>query len=113
MSGQERAVGISGRLQVKAEQTGRAAEAPRVSVLQTVCCGKGEPQVTARAAGLGGRRRPESFAGTPDRIVDLVGRYVDAGVARVHLRVLDLEERATGTGSEVLPQLPERRCSAA
>ncbi|MEU1481885.1 LLM class flavin-dependent oxidoreductase [Streptomyces sp. NPDC001668] len=101
---------IAGLLRRKAEEAGRA-EAPRVSVLQTVCCGKDESQAAARAAELGEQLRPESFAGTPDRIVDLIGRYAEAGVARVYLRVLDMEDpdHLELLASEVLPQLSDRR----
>jgi alkanesulfonate monooxygenase SsuD/methylene tetrahydromethanopterin reductase-like flavin-dependent oxidoreductase (luciferase family) len=93
-------------LRERSAQAGREVP-PRLSVLQTVCCGKDEAQVTARAAVLGEALRPVSFAGSPDEIADRIGRYAEAGVERVYLRLLDVEDldHLELLGSELLPRL--------
>ncbi|HTJ66755.1 MAG TPA: LLM class flavin-dependent oxidoreductase [Actinospica sp.] len=102
----EEVVRIGRLLRERSAQIGRDVP-PRLSVLQTVCCGKDAADVAARAEGLGEALRPVSFAGTPGEVADRIGRYAEAGVERVYLRLLDVEDlgHLELLGTELLPRL--------
>jgi alkanesulfonate monooxygenase SsuD/methylene tetrahydromethanopterin reductase-like flavin-dependent oxidoreductase (luciferase family) len=65
------------------------------SVAQTVCCGEDESAVVRRATAIGrdaGDLRRTALGGTPDQIVDRIGRFAEIGASRVYLQVLDLDD---------------------
>ncbi|MFF7976067.1 LLM class flavin-dependent oxidoreductase [Streptomyces sp. NPDC007905] len=102
----QEAADLRARLAEDAEAAGRET-APRVSVLNTVCCGKDDAHISARADVLGEPLKAESFRGTPGRLVDLFGQYAEAGVSRLYLRMLDMEDLShlELLADDVLPQL--------
>ncbi len=60
-----------------------------------VCVGKDDQEV-ARRAGAIGREADElkinGLAGTPDEVVDKIGRYAEIGSSRLYLQILDLDD---------------------
>ena len=61
----------------------------------TVCVGADEAEVAQRAKAIG--REPDdlrenALAGTPDEVLDKIGRYAALGSKRIYLQVLDLAD---------------------
>jgi alkanesulfonate monooxygenase len=80
------------------------------SVAQTVCCGRDDAEVAARAKAIGRSSddlRRGALAGTPGEIVDKIGRFAALGASRVYLQVLDLDDlgHLALIADEVLGQL--------
>jgi F420-dependent oxidoreductase-like protein len=105
---------------VAAEQFGRVREACRsasrdpddlvLSAAQVLCCGKDDAEVARRADAIGrevSELREHGLAGTPDELVDKIGRFADAGARRLYLQMLDLSDldHLELVASDVLPQL--------
>ncbi|THA23990.1 LLM class F420-dependent oxidoreductase [Streptomyces sp. RKND-216] len=60
-----------------------------------VCVGKDDAQVARRAAALGrdvGELKENGLTGTPEEVVDKIGRYQEAGSSRIYLQVMDLQD---------------------
>ncbi|MDT9592599.1 LLM class F420-dependent oxidoreductase [Nocardioides zeae] len=75
-----------------------------------VCVGADEAEVGRRAAAIGrdvADLRANGLAGTPDEVVDKIGRYAEAGAQRVYLQVLDLADldHLRLVAAEVLPHV--------
>jgi F420-dependent oxidoreductase-like protein len=69
--------------------------APVSSVAQVVCCGEGAGQLRARADATGrdlDDLRANGLAGSPDQVVERIGRFASIGVTRLYLQVLDLTD---------------------
>jgi F420-dependent oxidoreductase-like protein len=84
------------------DSTGRA---PLVlSAAQTVACGRTEAEARARAEKIG--QTPPLF-GTPDQVVDQIGRFAEVGTTRMFLQILDMSDldHLDVLASEVAPQL--------
>ena len=65
------------------------------SVAQIVCCGSNDAEIARRAAALGrevDELRENGLAGTPQEIVEKIGRFAEVGCERVYLQVLDLHD---------------------
>jgi alkanesulfonate monooxygenase SsuD/methylene tetrahydromethanopterin reductase-like flavin-dependent oxidoreductase (luciferase family) len=82
----------------------------RYSVAQTACVGKDDAEVSRRADAIGSSLddlRAEGLAGTPDEILDKIGRFASIGVSRIYLQLLDLSDldHLELIASEVAPQL--------
>jgi F420-dependent oxidoreductase-like protein len=61
----------------------------------TVAVGKDDAEVARRAEAIGrtpGEWGAADVGGTPARVVDVLGRYAEAGATRVYLQVLDLAD---------------------
>ncbi|WP_150240792.1 LLM class F420-dependent oxidoreductase [Nocardiopsis quinghaiensis] len=93
------AVGASGR------------GAPMVySAAQVLCVGKDEAEVARRAERIG-REVPElrenGLAGTPDELVEKIGRFAAAGAERMYLQMMDMSDldHLELVASRVAPQL--------
>ncbi|MFI9167922.1 LLM class F420-dependent oxidoreductase [Streptomyces lincolnensis] len=84
-----------GRVRAAAEEAGRAADEITLSNALVVCVGKDDREVARRAAAIG-REVPElkanGLAGTPDEVVDKIGRYAKIGARRLYLQMLDLSD---------------------
>ena len=96
-----------GRVREACAQTGRELV---LSVAQVVCCGRDEAEVARRAAAIGrdpAELRENGLAGTPQEVVDKLGRFADAGATRVYLQVMDLAdlEHLELVAAEVMPAL--------
>jgi F420-dependent oxidoreductase-like protein len=65
------------------------------SIALVVCCGSDEREVERRAAAIGrepAELRTNGAAGTPDEVAATLQRWLDAGVPRIYLQVLDLSD---------------------
>jgi F420-dependent oxidoreductase-like protein len=75
-----------------------------------LCVGRDESQLASRAAAIGrevDELRRNGLAGTPDEVVDTVGRYAETGASRLYLQVLDLADldHLDLVADKVMPQL--------
>ena len=88
------------------------AEPPAFSSAVTLCCGRDDAEVRRRADAIGQSvdqlRSGGAAVGTPDEVVDLLGRYASIGASRVYLQTLDLDDldHIELVASAVAPQLP-------
>jgi alkanesulfonate monooxygenase len=92
------------------EAIGRQPDSLVYSVAQTVCCGVDDAEVKRRADAIGldaDDLRRTGLAGTPDEIVDKIGRLAEIGADRVYLQTLDLDDldHLELIAGHVMPQL--------
>ena len=62
---------------------------------QVVCCGTDESEIARRAASIGREveeLRTNGMAGTPEELVSKLERFAAAGMRRIYLQVLDLDD---------------------
>jgi F420-dependent oxidoreductase-like protein len=84
---------------------------PVFSSAVAVCCGRDDAEVRRRAEAIGqdveSLRANGSAVGTPAEVVDLLGRYGEAGATRIFLQTLDLHDldQIELLASAVAPQL--------
>jgi F420-dependent oxidoreductase-like protein len=69
---------------------------PVFSAAVTLCCGRDDAEVRRRAAAIGRSvddlRATGAAVGTTAEVVDLLGRYAEAGATRMFLQTLDLHD---------------------
>jgi alkanesulfonate monooxygenase SsuD/methylene tetrahydromethanopterin reductase-like flavin-dependent oxidoreductase (luciferase family) len=92
------------------EEAGRDPGSMVYSSALVLCVGKDEAEIARRAAAIGrdvAELRAHGVAGTPAEVVDILGRYAEAGAERFYLQVLDLADldHLDLVASEVAPQL--------
>ncbi len=100
-----------GRVRDACQAAGRDPESMVYSNALILCCGADDAEVRRRADAIG--RSVESLsddgvlAGTPDQVVDLLGRYAEAGSSRAYLQTLDLTDldHLALVASDVMPQV--------
>jgi alkanesulfonate monooxygenase len=95
------------RVRAAADKTGRELV---YSAAQVLCVGRDEAEVKRRADAIGrdvAELRENGLAGTPDEVVNEIGRFTDMGATRLYLQVLDLSDldHLELVASEILPQL--------
>jgi alkanesulfonate monooxygenase SsuD/methylene tetrahydromethanopterin reductase-like flavin-dependent oxidoreductase (luciferase family) len=88
-------------------ETGRTV---LLSAAQTIAIGKDDAEVRRRCDAIGqdpARLREGGLCGTPAEVVDKIGRFAEAGAARVYLQTLDLRDldHLELVASDVLPQV--------
>ena len=81
-----------------------------LSAAQTVCCGTTESDIARRAAAIGrevDELEVNGLCGTPEEVVDKLGRFASIGVSRAYLQVLDLADfdHLALLGEAVLPRV--------
>ncbi len=85
-----------GRVRSALETAGRGTADMVFSAAFAVCAGRDDAQVARRAHAIGrdvGELRANTpLAGTPDEIVDRLGKFAEAGVQRVYLQLLDVAD---------------------
>ena len=85
-----------GRVRSALETAGRGTADMVFSAAFAVCAGRDDAQVAQRAQAIGrdvGELRANTpLAGTPDEIVDRLGKFAEAGVQRVYLQLLDVAD---------------------
>ena len=81
-----------------------------LSVAQVVCVGRDDAEVARRADAIG--RDPaeftdKDFTGTPEQVIDKLGRFGEIGATRAYLQLLDLHdpEHLELIASDVLPHV--------
>lgn len=85
-----------GRVREACAVAGRSPDDLVYSAAFVVCAGADDAQIARRAAAIGRAsdelRSNSPLVGTPAQIVDQLGVFAEAGVARVYLQVLDLSD---------------------
>lgn len=103
-----------GRVRAALEAGGRDPDDIAYSAAFVVCAGRTESEIAHRAATIGREveelRQNSPLVGTPAEIADRLGEFVDAGVQRVYLQLVNLSD-PDGLGehlelfaTEVMPQ---------
>lgn len=82
------------RVRAACERDGRDPETLIYSGAQVLCLGRDDAEVGRRAQAIGlPAERPDSdLAGTPQQVIDALGRWGEAGVQRMYLQVLDPDD---------------------
>jgi F420-dependent oxidoreductase-like protein len=83
------------RVREAAEAYGRKADDLVYSNALVACVGKDEAEVARRAAAIGrevDELKANGAAGSPDEVVDRIGRFAELGVSRCYLQILDLHD---------------------
>jgi F420-dependent oxidoreductase-like protein len=77
---------------------------PVLSAAQTVACGRTGEETRKRVEAAGG---DAPLSGTPDQVVDQLGRFAQLGTTRMFLQIIDLSDldHLDLIAGEVLPQL--------
>ncbi|HUY52853.1 MAG TPA: LLM class F420-dependent oxidoreductase [Streptosporangiaceae bacterium] len=106
----ERTAAAFGRVRDACHALGRDPDSLAYSAGQVVCCGRDEAELGRRAAAIGRdviELRADGLAGTPDEVVDKIGRFAALGASRMYLQVLDLHDldQLELIASRVLPQV--------
>jgi alkanesulfonate monooxygenase len=101
---------IFGRVREACATAGRDPSTLTYSNALVLCCGDDEAEVARRAGAIGrevDELRENGLAGTPDEVVDKIGRYAEAGSERIYLQVLDLSDldHLELVAEKVMPQL--------
>jgi F420-dependent oxidoreductase-like protein len=100
-----------GRVAAALADAGRAAESLTYSAAFVVCAGRDDQEIVRRAAAIGREvdelRSNSPLVGTPSEIADKLGPYLQLGVQRVYLQVLDMSDldHVDFFASEVISQL--------
>lgn len=97
----------------RCEDIGRDPAGLVCSVAQVLCCGQTEAQVAQRAEAIGrdvAELRQNGLAGSPAEVVDKLVTFIDCGVGRAYLQVLDLSDvdHLRLVATEVLPHVAHR-----
>ncbi|MEV5280600.1 LLM class F420-dependent oxidoreductase [Streptomyces sp. NPDC051994] len=98
------------RVKAAAEAAGRKADDLVYSNALVVCVGKNDAEVARRAAAIGREveeLKANGLAGSPDEVVEKIGKYEAIGSSRVYLQLLDLNDldHLELISSQVLSQL--------
>jgi F420-dependent oxidoreductase-like protein len=84
------------RVREALEANGRPTDAMTYSAAFVVCAGRDDAEISRRAAAIGREvdelRSNSPLVGTPGEIVEQLGAFVDIGVQRVYLQLLDLSD---------------------
>ncbi|MEZ0340366.1 LLM class F420-dependent oxidoreductase [Mycobacterium sp. pV006] len=99
------------RVAAAVEKAGRAPDSLTYSAAFVLCAGRDDDEVARRAAAIGREvdelRSNSPAVGTPDEIVDKLGPFLEAGVQRIYLQVLDMSDldHIEFFAEQVLPRL--------
>lgn len=98
------------RVRSACEEQGRDPKTLRLSNALVVCVGADEAEIERRAAVIGREKdelRANGLAGTPQEVVDKIGRYADLGAERIYLQFLDLGDldHLRLVAAEVMPNV--------
>jgi F420-dependent oxidoreductase-like protein len=99
-----------GRVRAACTDRGRPHDELTYSAALVVCAGRSDAELNRRADNIGRGLedlRRDGLAGSPDEIVDKIGRYADAGATRIYVQVLDMSdlEHVEFIAETVIPQL--------
>lgn len=98
------------RVAAAVESAGRPPESLTYSAAFVVCAGRDDAEIARRAAAINREvdelRSNSPVVGTPAEIADKLGPFVEAGVQRVYLQVLDMSDldHVEFFAGEVVPQ---------
>lgn len=96
--------------QAACREAGRDPHSLRLSVVQTLACGRDAAAARSRAERIGRSledMRTKDAGGTPPEVVERLSGWANKGVARVYLQLLDMDDidQVQLVGSEVLPAI--------
>jgi F420-dependent oxidoreductase-like protein len=77
------------------EAHGRDPATLAYSVAQVVCCAASDQEFSRRAANIGRddvELRANGLAGSPEEIVERIGRFEELGASRIYLQILDMAD---------------------
>ncbi|MFW0784529.1 LLM class F420-dependent oxidoreductase [Gordonia sp. CPCC 206044] len=99
-----------GRVQSACTAAGRDPESITFSAALVLCCGRTDAELARRADAIGrevDELRENGAAGTPAEVVEKISRYQQAGISRIYLQTLDLDDldHLDLVAKEVAPQL--------
>ncbi|WP_059011420.1 LLM class F420-dependent oxidoreductase [Streptomyces specialis] len=83
------------RVRRAAEEAGRDPAELVYSHALVACVGRDDAEVARRAAAIGrevDELRSNGLAGTPEEVVEKIGRYARTGSSRIYLQILDLDD---------------------
>lgn len=86
---------VIGRVRAACEAIDRNPDDLVLSSAMVMCMGTSEAELQRRAANIArdlDQMRESSAAGSPEEVVDRLGRYRELGISRVYLQVLDLDD---------------------
>ena len=89
--------GLQQGIDAACEAAGRDPSTVLRTAAQVVCCGSDEAEIARRAASIGrevDELRTNGMAGTPEELVAKLERFAEAGMRRIYLQVLDLDDLA-------------------
>ncbi|GAA2544136.1 LLM class F420-dependent oxidoreductase [Winogradskya consettensis] len=98
------------RVRDASAEIGRATP-PAFSAAAVLCVGRDDAEVARRAAAIGREveemRDNGGIVGTPNEVVDILGRYAETGATRMYLQALDLADlnHVELVATAVAPQL--------
>jgi F420-dependent oxidoreductase-like protein len=98
------------RVAAAVEAAGRPADSLTYSAAFVICAGRDDSEIARRAAAIGREvdelRSNSPLVGTPSEIVDKLGAYIEGGVQRVYLQLLDMSDldHLDFFASQVVPQ---------
>jgi F420-dependent oxidoreductase-like protein len=98
------------RVRRACEAIDRDPSTMRFSSALVLCVGADEAELRRRAAAIGrevDELRENGLAGTPQEVVDKIGRYAESGQTRLYLQTLDLQDldHLRLVAAEVMPHL--------
>jgi F420-dependent oxidoreductase-like protein len=99
------------RVAAAVADAGRAADSLTYSAAFVLCAGRDDADVARRAEAIGRDtdelRGNSPLAGTPAEIIDQLAPFIEAGVQRVYLQLLDMQDldHLAFFASEVIPAL--------
>lgn len=101
---------ILARVRAACEAVGRPADDLVRSAALVMCVGADDAEVARRAAAIGrdaAELRAQGVAGTPSEVVDRLGALAEAGLRRVYLQTLDLQDldHLELVAAEVMPHV--------
>jgi alkanesulfonate monooxygenase SsuD/methylene tetrahydromethanopterin reductase-like flavin-dependent oxidoreductase (luciferase family) len=99
---------LDDRISAACRDAGRDPASLTYSVALTTYCGRDDAELRRRTdAATIDRLRSRGLVGTPDEIVDRIGRYAEVGASRVYLQVYDVDDldMIELMAERVLPQL--------
>jgi F420-dependent oxidoreductase-like protein len=91
-------------------EAGRPPDSLTYSTCFVVCAGRDDAEIARRAAAIGREvdelRSSSPLVGTPAEVTDKVGAYIEVGVQRVYLQLLDMSDldHLELFASQVVPQ---------
>jgi len=91
----EESAALFENMRAVAVAAGRDLSTLTMSNALVVCVGRDEAQTRGRAAAIGrdlDELRRDGLAGSPDELVDRIGRYAETGTSRIYLQMLDLHD---------------------
>ena len=100
-----------GRVAAAVEKAGRARDSLTYSAAFVLCVGRDEAEIARRAAAIGREvdelRSNSPVVGTPDEVLDKLRPFLEAGVQRIYLQLLDMSdvEHVEFFAEQVIPRI--------